>query len=265
MLTVFTGSTQRMLQTVQTIRGSGRRFLALPPRSDETELMDEAQLDPVELSANLRDIRRVNQLLGGTATTLRQLPDLVAAIPPTQTITMLDLGTGSGDIPVAIAKWARKRQRTVSIVASDYSRQMLDIARTYVAPYPEITLAQYDARQVPLPDQNVDIVLCSLSLHHFSPDDAVQVLREMNRLASAGFVVNDLRRSRLGYISAWIAGRITTRNRLTRNDAPLSVLRAYTPAELRDLLQRAGIRDATVSTHRWFRMTAVRGGAPHHA
>jgi ubiquinone/menaquinone biosynthesis C-methylase UbiE len=178
---------------------------------------------------------------------------------------MLDLGTGSGDIPVAIAKWARKHQRTVSIVASDYSRQMLDIAGTYVAPYPEITLAQYDARQVPLPDQNVDIVLCSLSLHHFSPDDAVHVLREMNRLARTGFIVNDLRRSRLGYISAWIAGRITTRNRLTRNDAPLSVLRAYTPAELQGLLQRAGIRDATVSTHRWFRMTAVRGGAPHHA
>ena len=52
---------------------------------------------------------------------------------------------------------------------------------------------------------------------------------------------------------------MTTRNRLTRNDAPLSVLRAYTPAELRDLLRQAGINDADVeiSTHRWFRMSAA--------
>jgi ubiquinone/menaquinone biosynthesis C-methylase UbiE len=265
MLTPISGSKQRMSHTVQTIRGSGRRFVAVPARSEESELMDEAQHDPSELAANLRDIRRVNQLLGGTATTLHHLPALVAAIPAPETITLLDLGTGSGDIPVALVKWAAKHRRTVRIVASDYSRQMLDIARDHVSPYAEITLEQYDARNVPLPDNSFDIVLCSLSLHHFSPDEAVQVLREMNRLASIGFILNDLRRSRIGYFAAWIAGRLTTRNRLTRNDAPLSMLRAYTPTELKELLQRAGVHDATVSTHRWFRMAAVRGGAPHHA
>jgi SAM-dependent methyltransferase len=226
--------------------------------------MDEARLDPAELAANLRDIRRVNQLLGGTATTLRHLPALVYAMPATAPVSLLDLGTGSGDIPIAIARWARKHGRSVSIVASDYAPQMLDIARPYVAPYPEIALAQYDARAVPLPDKQFDIVLCSLSLHHFTPDEAVQVLREMDRLASAGFILNDLRRSRIGYLAAWIASRLTTRNRLTRNDAPLSVLRAYTPAELTDLLHRAGIYNVTVSTHRWFRMAAVRTGAAHH-
>src|SRR5690606_15349613 len=135
---------------------------------------------------NLRDIRRVNQLLGGTATTLRHLPRLVASIPPTETITLLDLGTGSGDIPVAIVQWAAKHRRRVTIFASDFSDQMLEIARNHVAPFPNITLARYDARCVPLPDQDVDIVLCSLSLHHFSPDEAVQVLREMDRLARYG-------------------------------------------------------------------------------
>jgi ubiquinone/menaquinone biosynthesis C-methylase UbiE len=213
----------------------------------------------------LRDIRRVNHLLGGTSTTLRHLPELVRAIPTSEPITILDLATGSGDIPVALTTWAAKHDRRVMIVASDYSQDILDIARDQIAGHPDITLAQYDARSVPLPDDQFDIVLCALSLHHFAPDDAVQVLREMNRLARVGFILNDLRRSRLGYASAWVAARFTTRNRLTRNDAPLSVRRAYTPAELKELLHRAGIDDATISTHRWFRMAAVRGGARRDA
>jgi ubiquinone/menaquinone biosynthesis C-methylase UbiE len=254
-----------MSQSGQTIRGSGRRFLSSLSRSDETELLDEDRHEPAELAANLRDIRRVNHLLGGTSTTLRHLPELVRAIPTSEPISILDLATGSGDIPVALTTWAAKHDRQVMIVASDYSRDILDIARDQIAGHPDITLAQYDARSVPLPDDQFDIVLCALSLHHFAPDDAVQVLREMNRLARVGFILNDLRRSRLGYASAWVAARFTTRNRLTRNDAPLSVRRAYTPAELKELLHRAGIDDATISTHRWFRMAAVRGGARRDA
>jgi ubiquinone/menaquinone biosynthesis C-methylase UbiE len=247
-----------MNQAGQTIRSAGRALFALPARSDALELLDEEHHDPAELAANLRDIRRVNQLLGGTSTTLRHLPELVAGMPPSEPVTILDLATGSGDIPIALTKWAAKHDRKVTIVASDYSQDILDLAREQIAGHPDISLAQYDARAVPLPDDQFDIVLCALSLHHFAPDDAVQVLREMNRLARVGFILNDLRRGRLGYASAWIAAGVTTRNRLTRNDAPLSVRRAYTPDELKELLHRAGIDDATISTHRWFRMAAVR-------
>jgi hypothetical protein len=101
-------------------------------------------------------------------------------------------------------------------------------------------------------------------LHHFAPADAVRVLREVDRLARYGFVVNDLRRSRAGFAAAWLAAHLTTANRLTRNDAPLSVLRAYTPAELRELLAQAGIQDVLVAKHAWFRMAAVKVvGRPH--
>lgn len=233
--------------------------MAPPPRSDEAELLDEAGHDPAELAANLRDIRRVNRLLGGTATVLRHLPRLLGAIPAhRRPVTILDLATGSADIPRAIVRWARARDLALSIVASDASAEILALAGEQTGVWPEMTLARYDARAAPLPDQAFDIVLCSLALHHFPPDDAVQVLREMERLARTGFILNDLRRGRLGYAAAWIAARLTTRNRLTRHDAPLSVRRAYTPAELAALLRRAGIEDAAVSTHRWFRMAAVK-------
>ena len=101
-----------MTQAGQTIRGAGRALFALPARSDALELLDEDQHDPAELAANLRDIRRVNHLLGGTSTTLRHLPDLVAAMPISEPITILDLATGSGDIPIALTPAGMERWRT---------------------------------------------------------------------------------------------------------------------------------------------------------
>jgi ubiquinone/menaquinone biosynthesis C-methylase UbiE len=227
--------------------------------------MDQPNLDRAELAENLRDIRRVNRLLGGTTVVLRHLHRILERGPAIVPITLLDLATGSADIPVAVSRWAKRHGLAMTITASDSSEQMLELAREQIAGHPKITLARYDARAVPLPDKCVDIVLCSLSLHHFASQDAMQVLREMDRLARKGFIVNDLRRSRLGYIAAWIAARLTTRNRLTRNDAPLSVRRAYTPSELEDLLHDAGVTGTAISTHLWFRMAAVKTGAANDA
>lgn len=252
-----------MPATIHAVRDVARRLFPVPSRSDAEELLDDTGHDPTELAINFRDIQRVNLLLGGTSTVLRHLTRLVDTVPTTRPVTILDLATGSADIPLAISRWAKVRDRAISIVASDLSGPILDLAQRQVEGHPDITVAQHDARVVPLPDKHFEIVLCSLSLHHFSPDDAVRVLREMDRLARTGFILNDLRRGRLGYVAAWIASRATTRNRLTRNDAPLSVMRAYTPSELEALLLRAGITDAVISTHPWFRMAAVRIQAGH--
>ena len=118
-------------------------------RCDEAELMDMPDQDEAELAENLRDIRRVNHLLGGTAIILRHLPILIASIPPTQAISVLDLATGSGDIPLAISRWAKRHGTAMTIVASDLSEPILREARKQLANHPKITLAKYDARAVP--------------------------------------------------------------------------------------------------------------------
>lgn len=239
-------------------RSPSRRRLA-PVRRDAAELLDQTGHDPAELAENLRDIRRVNLLAGGTQTTLRALPALLEPVPRDRDATILDLATGSGDIPRAVVAWARRHRRPVRVVASDLSDEILVAAASHLDRLPEVTLARYDARAVPLPDDSFDVVLCSLALHHFSPEDAVLVLREMDRLGRYGFILNDIRRGALAYLTAWVSSRVATRNRLTRHDMPLSVLRAYTPDELKTLLAGAGIAGATVSRHPLFRMTAVRG------
>jgi ubiquinone/menaquinone biosynthesis C-methylase UbiE len=220
------------------------------------ELMDAPIENQTELAQNFRDIERVNSMLGGTAVVIRHLSALVAGSASTP-VTVLDLATGSADIPVAVVRWARRNGLAVNVTATDNSPAILELARMQCASYPEISLAEVDARAVDLPDNHVDVVLCSLALHHFAPDDAVRVLREMHRLGRRGFIVNDLRRGWIGFAAAWLASLVTTRNRLTRHDAPLSVRRAYTTSELASLLHRAGVEGATITTHPWFRMAAV--------
>ena len=226
-------------------------------RWEAEELLDQAGHDPAELAANLQDIRTVNRLAGGVATVLRHLPGLLSQIPHGRPVEILDLATGCGDIPLSLAAWADRQRRPLYLTVTDRSPEILAEARRTLAGVPGVTFTVCDARAVPFPERSFDVVLCSLALHHFSPGEAVQVLREMDRLSRIGFILNDIRRCLAGFVAAWGASRVATRNRLTRHDMPLSVLRAYTPDELRALLRQAGIDDASVITHPLFRMAAV--------
>ncbi len=232
-------------------------------RREAEELLDRTGHDPAELAANLRDIRTVNRLAGGIATVLRHLPGLLCHVPDDRPVEILDLATGCGDIPLSLATWANRQGRRLQLTVTDRSPEILAEARRTLAGVPGVIFTGCDARAVPMPERSFDVVLCSLSLHHFAPSEAVQVLREMDRLARAGFILNDIRRCLAGFVAAWGASRVATRNRLTRHDMPLSVLRAYTPDELQALLRQAGIPEATVTTHPLFRMAAVhrKGGA----
>jgi 2-polyprenyl-3-methyl-5-hydroxy-6-metoxy-1,4-benzoquinol methylase len=241
---------------------AGRDRIPVAPfltrRHEGEELLDRDDHDLAELAANLDDIRRVNRFAGGSATILCHLPRLVCAVPRGRPVDFLDLAAGSGDIPLALVTWAARNARPLHLTVSDRSPVILAEAERTLAEATNVTFTCCDARAAPMPTGAYDVVLCSLSLHHFAPPDAIRVLREMERLSRAGFIVNDIRRCAAGFIAAWAASRVATRNRLTRHDMPLSVRRAYTPGELRALLIGAEIPDVTITTHPLFRMAAVR-------
>ena len=232
--------------------------LSVPTHRDEAELLDALDnVPPPVLAQNLRDIRRVNRYFGGTAVVLAHLPALLDRVPHATPITVLDLATGSGDIPHALVRWGRRQGRDVRVVATDIADDILTIARRETAGEPRIVVETADVRELPYGDATFDIVTCSLALHHLSREDAVQALREMWRVARRGVIVNDLTRSWGGYIGAHLIGILTTTNRLTRHDAPLSVLRAWTPAELRTMATEAGLMNSTITCHLWSRVALV--------
>jgi hypothetical protein len=95
-----------------------------------------------------------------------------------------------------------------------------------------------------------DVIVSSLFLHHLADDEAVALLRRMGEAAERMVLINDLRRSRLGYLLAWVGTRVLSRSAVARVDGPLSVQAAYTVAEMKALAERAGLTGAQVMK-RW--------------
>ncbi len=235
-----------------------RPLLPVPPHSDTVELLDTPGTIPAPtLAHNLRDIRRVNRFAGGTAVVLRHLRELLDGVSRGTTVSLLDIATGSGDIPRALVRWGRQQDYDLRVLATDVSEDVLAVARRETADVPTITIEACDARALPYRDGAFDIAVCSLALHHFPRAEAVRVLAEMGRVSRRGIILNDLVRTWPGYVGAWLLGNATTTNRLTRHDAPLSILRAFTPDELAVMAQEAGLTNITVTSHLFWRMALV--------
>ncbi|HET7725814.1 MAG TPA: methyltransferase domain-containing protein [Candidatus Limnocylindrales bacterium] len=207
------------------------------------ELLDGPLDDAATVVGNLRDLRRINRRLGGVAISAAAVMEL-AGDPP-RAVSLLDVGTGSADIPLELVRRLRAQGRAAGAVAVDSRAEIVDLARTLdprLQHADGVELAVADGRALPYGDGTFDIVHASLLVHHLEPRDAVALLREARRVARRGVVVNDLVRAHHFWWLARALVALTTRNPITRNDAPLSVRRAYTRMELRALLASAGLR-----------------------
>src|SRR2546428_4367410 len=228
-----------------------------PPKQSTREFLDTPGQDPAELGGLLNDIRRTNRWFGGYPLVLNYVRSAVARLSH-RPITVLDVATASADVPRAIAVWARTHHVPVRIVALDLSPQILSLARRGIDAYPEITLLRGNALALPFPDGAMDVLICGLALHHFPFDMAVRLLREIDRVAGGGFLINDVVRSLGAYLGAWGDTRLFTRNRLARHDGPLSVLRSFTTDEFRVMMTQAGLSGVEVRKHPMFRVALVR-------
>ncbi len=228
-----------------------------PPKSQAPEFLDAPGQDPVLFAGLLEAVRRTNRWYGGRSLILGYL-ERFAHLIPNRPITVLDVATASADIPAAIADWSHQRRVPVRVAALDISLDILAAARRTTAGHPEVTLIRGNAFGLPFPDRSVDLVICALALHHFSFDGAVAVLREIDRVARGGFVVNDVLRSWPAYVGAIADTWLLSRNPLARHDGPLSVLRSFTWPEFHALARAAGLNGVEVRRHRLQRAVLVR-------
>ncbi|MDP9017046.1 MAG: methyltransferase domain-containing protein, partial [Candidatus Eremiobacteraeota bacterium] len=173
--------------------------------------------------------------------------------------TVLDVGCGSGDIALALVEQAQDQCRELRVTCLDISEQMLHIAQTRTANHPSLAFVLGDGKGLPFEDGAFDVVMCNLALHHFDPQGAAALLAEMRRVARITPFISDLRRSPIGYVGAWLFSRLTTTNRLTRHDAPLSVRRAYTTSEAVQFARDAGWRNPVVKRAPFYRMVLQDG------
>jgi ubiquinone/menaquinone biosynthesis C-methylase UbiE len=203
------------------------------------ELLDGQLDDPGALAGNLRDLRRVNHWLGGIAISEAAIQAIAAHRTD---VSILDVGTGGADIPLALVSRAERRGRRFRIVGLDSRPEILAMAAERVddSGATSVELKLGDGLALPYPDRSFDVAHASMVTHHLEPGQVLTLLDEMGRVSRLGIVVNDLVRSRPAWLGALILTRLTTRNRYTLHDAPLSVRRAYRRVDLAAMLVQAG-------------------------
>jgi SAM-dependent methyltransferase len=210
------------------------------------ELMDRPQPVSDELDVDLRNLRQLNRYFGSYALVRRFLRRWIKG---GDVLRVLDLATGSGDIPRLVADHARRIGANVAITAVDQQPATLEIARRLNSGYPEIQFVQGDVLTIDLPEP-FDIVLCSLALHHFSDHAAVQLLARARALSRRFVLVADLRRGLLATVGVYLLTALIFREPMTQTDGRLSAQRAFSFREMRALAERAGWRNFG---HRSFR------------
>lgn len=221
----------------------------------ETERLDTPELYPHDLESSLRDVRLVNRWLGGTRVALRFLRDR-PELAPGASATLLDVATGTADIPLALAGWARRRGIELRTTVTDLNPLVIENARRHVGGRGGFTFEVANALELPYDDGSFDYVTCNLAFHHFVEGDSIGVLREMYRVARRAMLVNDLVRCRPGYYGARLIF-LVNHNPLTSHDGPLSVLRSYTLSEVDELAREAGLRQFEITEHPMFRYALV--------
>lgn len=228
------------------------------PRTVTPELIDRSEPDPDRLAESLQDLAWLNHWLGGTASVLHELKALLYG-RDRRRLTVVDVGTGAADIPLAVAGWCAERGVACRAVALDRGRATVQIVASTARSHPagaSVLPVRGDARALPIRSGSVDIGICSTALHHFGPEEAVAVLRELARISFLGIVVSDLRRCWSGYLAARaLAETIWRRHLYTRHDGPASMRSAYTLDEVRDLAERAGLTGCRIRPRPGFRWT----------
>jgi ubiquinone/menaquinone biosynthesis C-methylase UbiE len=157
-------------------------------------------------------------------------------LPRHEVLTLFDVGTGAGDLPLAGAQWARRQGFTIHPLGLDRSLPAAELAGEHGVP----TIVGC-AGTLPLAHASVDIVLVSQVIHHLQAEAAMQLLRECHRVARRAVIVTDLERARLAMAGFWLASRVLNFDQTTRVDGLTSVRRGYSPTEFSALFAGAGM------------------------
>ena len=211
------------------------------------ELLDDDHGTPAEIAQSLRDLQRINNWFGGTRTTCRLLHQ-IAEQSGCHALSLLEVGAGSGQVPIAARQRLAKQGINLRVT-------LLDRLASHLPRNGGAAVAA-DATRLPFRDGSFDVVAFNLVMHHFAPEELEHIAQEALRAARVAVLINDVIRSRT-HLMLTYAGLPLFRSRLTWHDAPASVRRAYTVEEMRKTLSQTSARRVQISTHYLYRMGVV--------
>ena len=211
--------------------------LLTPARRRGEEHIDDPSLDPATTVRSLEDVARSNALFGGRRAVLAVFGEELANAPAharAESLTLLDVGTGMGDIPWHARRLAARRGVTLDTYGVELSPVLAMASRARVG-----GSVCADAFALPFADHSIDVVTCSQVAHHFAEPELLCLLRELDRVARRRVIVADLRRSYVAAAGFWLASWLLRFHPVTRHDGVVSVFRGFVPDELGALVARA--------------------------
>ena len=212
-------------------------------RTEEEEIMDDFSLEGEELRDALDKIASINQFLGGNKLTLQGVTKL---IHKNDEITIVDLGCGNGDMLRALADFGTKNNYNFKLIGIDANAFTIDYAIKLSQEYPNISYKCEDVFSEPFSQLNYDIVLCTLTLHHFKNNQIDYLLQLFQKQARIGIVINDLHRNIIAYRAFQLICFFFRLNRMSREDGLISILRGFKKQELINFSERNQFKNYTI-------------------
>ena len=217
-------------------------------RTNKAEIMDDFTLQGNELEKTLRDLDNINKWLGGNKITMQGIKKLLKNHPDGQPVHIVDVGCGNGAILREIATWGRTRSYKLQLTGIDANTHAIEIAERLSEYYPEIHYSSLNIFSEEFSKKQFDIVLCTLTLHHFKDAEIREIMGNFYRQSNIGVVINDLHRSKQAYYLFRAFCKVFIRNKIAREDGLTSVLRGF---KRKDLKNFAGAIPAKKQEIKW--------------
>jgi len=183
------------------------------------------------LTKALHDISKVNRFLGGNKITLDAVYELIKRNPEKQHFTFVDVGCGDGTQLRQLALFLRKKQVSFSLIGIDINEKSLEMGRKLSDLYPEIVFQNQNILWLTKETLQCDIILTTLTLHHFTNQEILVFVKQFNELCNIGFIVNDLHRSWLAYYLFKVFSLVFFKSAIAKNDGLVSIQRGFKKKE----------------------------------
>ncbi|PXY42099.1 methyltransferase [Flavobacterium cheongpyeongense] len=215
-------------------------------RTLQAEIMDDFLLQGTELREALDQIARINQLLGGNKITLNGTKEILKRVHKSKTIVIADIGCGNGDMLRMLADYGLKNNLKFKLIGIDANVFTVNYAKALSKEYTNITYLCLDIFSEEFSKIHYDIVLCTLTLHHFTNEQILNIITIFKDKASMGIIINDLHRSKLAYRLFKIICILFNLKKMPREDGLVSILRGFKKKELEEFSKKLNLLNYTI-------------------
>jgi hypothetical protein len=218
-------------------------------RARGSEFLDRPDADPRLVEESYRFMKVVNRIGGGIRVVRQFLAQELSRTPDSSPVTVLDIGAGDCDIPLAVTHWGDRRGYRVQFTCLDHDPKAVALAQEQIA---RCRCHSMQAVQADVftyrPADPFDYALGSMTFHHFTDDQINTLIEHLRGFVRKALLINDLHRCLVNYIACYLLALPLDRE--IRHDGLLSIQRGFKPDELARLLAKHD--PGAVVTRSWF-------------